>query len=979
MIQNEAASLFIGTGGISLENVALISTSDKSEFVVEPKLREGEESEQLEEGDYWKGGIEVGMTQEGRELSLSEVRALMLTKAVGIAIEGRAISKKLMMWLLEQLRSRRSTLVKLKYFNTDELTLTNLLGEYLRISGQKVSKSDAKAFTKGFSMTISQLALYLGVSSSLKNFGECTLAMLVEAMSFPLCFLTHLSSISTGGLAETTRNIRWLLEDSKIQRDIKWKNKSLGVKLSEIVCSLGTLQNSIENLSKCIKGFFVKSGNVTTSTKGIEHSIDYIEIMPILEPLKNVISSLNYMKESSIEFLDLFLKETNKEEIVSEYEFSKFYLDSEISVQGLNIEQVLKSVSPLTVEDLGYINSRISKMISKDYDLSLILRVSTMEGSKVLIDGLKELINDNLEIFTILCILSLQKLADKNYQQYLSNIDKAKKKGKKEVSIATHESKNIHEFRKLMINIILKSPVFKLNKSGIESNIYSNILEIFQDGQIFRLNSSLKSITTPHNQSLRRPKIPKGTQDVAPQKMAIKNLVFGMIRQVYRAHGAVEIDTPVFELKDTLLGKYGEDSKLIYDLKDQGGEQLSLRYDLTVPLARYIATSGLDHLKRYQIGKVYRRDEPQMARGRFREFYQCDLDIVGNYDSMVADSEIIKIATQVLSSFSNWIGQFMIKINHRQLLDGILEISGVPSEKFKTTCSSIDKLDKEPWESVRNEMINIKGLSEFCVDKIGSIIQLRGTPYSVLKKVKSNKEMISNKNIIKALEELETLFKYTENCSNCINYLYFDLSLARGLDYYTGVIYEAVLISNDLNVGSIAAGGRYDQLIGMFSQKNIPAVGFSVGVERIMSIIERKFETCKNYNYSLKGSFTDILICNVGDSLLEYRFKIASMLWDNHIPCEISHIGNGKLRKQLDYASNSNIPYCIIVGESEALKNTVQFKFIHNNQTETETEQLNSNSVPSQEVHLNDLVCHIQSVISQFGSTYSKFSAEFKI
>ncbi|OII73831.1 histidyl-tRNA synthetase [Cryptosporidium ubiquitum] len=976
MAQNGATSLFIGTGGISLENVALISTSDKSEFLLEPKLRENEEDLKiLEESDCWTGCVEE-VTQKAEELSLSEVRALMLTKAVGMAMEGNGTSKKIMIWLLEQLRNRNLNSVKVKYFSTDELTLTNLLQEYVRLSGLKVSKSDAKAFTKGFSVKVSQLALYLGISSTLKSFGECTLAILVEAMSFPLCFLTHLSSISTGGLAETTRNIRWLLEDSKIQREIRWKNKDLGVRLSEIICSLGTLQNSIENLTKCIKGFFLKSGNITTSTKGIEHSIDYIEIMPILEPLKTVISSLYYMERSSLEFLDLLLRDTSKEEIISVNDFSKFDLNSEISIHGLNIEQILKSVTPLTMENLGYINLKINELINNSLDLSKVLRVSTMDGFKDLIHGLKELINHNLEIFSILCILSLQKLADKNYQQYISSIEKAKKKGKNEVSIASHESKNIHEFRQLMISVITESNLLKKTKNDVENGIYSQVLELFQDGQIFRLDSKLKSITTPQNQSIRRPKIPKGTQDVAPQKMAIKNLVFGVIRQVYRAHGAVEIDTPVFELKDTLLGKYGEDSKLIYDLKDQGGEQLSLRYDLTVPLARYIATSGLDHLKRYQIGKVYRRDEPQMARGRFREFYQCDLDIVGHYDSMVADSEIIKIATQVLSSFSNWIGQFIIKVNHRQLLDGILEISGVPSEKFKTACSSIDKLDKEPWDSVRNEMINIKGISESCVDKIGSIIQLKGNPFNVIEQIKSNKEMMSNENIIKAIDDLQTLFKYTENCSNCLNYLSFDLSLARGLDYYTGVIYEAVLISNDLNVGSIAAGGRYDQLIGMFSQKSIPAVGFSVGVERIMSIIERKFESSNTINYSSKGSFTDILICNVGDSLFEYRFKIASLLWDKNIPCEISLTGNGKLRKQLDYASNNRIPYCIIVGESEALKNTVQFKFIHNNQTESNS---TSSSVSSQEVHLNDLVSHIQSVISEFGSTYSKFSSEFEL
>ncbi|KAJ1615146.1 histidyl-tRNA synthetase [Cryptosporidium canis] len=970
MDQSEAVSLYVGSNGVSLENVALISTSDRSEFVVEPRLRDDSaDPRQLQETECWTASI---ADREGADLSLSEVRALMLTKAVGMAMEGRGCSRRVMMWLLDSLKSRGESSVRVRYLSSDELTLSNLLDEYIRLTGQSVSKSEARDFTKGHGMTLSQLALHLGVSSALKSFCECTLAIFVESMAFPLCFLSHLSSISTGGLAEITRNIRWLLEDSKIQRESRWKNQELGIKLSEVICSIGTLESSIEALGRTIKGFFSKSGNVTTSTKGVEHSIDYIEVMPILEPLKAAISSLFYMKRSSLEFLDLFLRETKEEELISTEDFSGFALDPEISVQGLNIQQVFASVAPLSPDDLAYIRSRIDGLAQESCDQSLIGGYSTMQRSRDLIQKLKELVHQNMEIFTIICVFSLQRLADKNYQQYLVGIEKARKKGKHDVTIASHESKNIHVFRQLIIGLMLAS-----SASEAGGNSYSRLLGIFQDGLIYRLSSSLKSITTPQNQSLRRPKIPKGTQDVSPQKMAIKNLVFGMIRQVYRAHGAVEIDTPVFELKDTLLGKYGEDSKLIYDLKDQGGEQLSLRYDLTVPLARYIATSGLDHLKRYQIGKVYRRDEPQMARGRFREFYQCDLDIVGQYDSMVADSEIIKIATQVLSSFSNWIGPFMIKINHRQLLDGILEISGVPCEKFRTVCSSIDKLDKEPWSSVRSEMVHIKGLSESCADKIGSIIQLKGAPSTVLQHILSNEEMVSNRNISQALADLQTLFKYAESCTSCIEHLSFDLSLARGLDYYTGVIYEAVLTSNDLNVGSIAAGGRYDQLVGMFSQKNIPAVGFSVGVERIMSIIERKFDSSKSNCYSSKGSFTDILICNIGEPLLEYRFKIASLLWDNHIPCEISLTGNGKLRKQLDYAANSHIPYCIIVGESEALNNTVQFKLIHNNPTDG-TETTHSTSASSQEIQLNDLVCHIKSTISQFGSTYSKFSSEFQ-
>ena len=272
----------------------------------------------------------------------------------------------------------------------------------------------------------------------------------------------------------------------------------------------------------------------------------------------------------------------------------------------------------------------------------------------------------------------------------------------------------------------------------------------------------------------------------------------------------MEIDTPVFELKETLMGKYGEESKLIYDIQDQGGELLSLRYDLTVPFARYMAVHNFPSIKRYHIGKVYRRDNPQMSKGRFREFYQCDFDIAGpNYGRMIPDSEVLKVVVEILSDLK--IGKFIIKLNHRKFLDATVAISGIPEEKFKVVCSSVDKLDKEPWEDVKKELLT-KGLNEEQTDTLWTIVQLKDSPWKLLNLLKTKENIIQNQKAKEALEDMETLFEYLD-ILQINDHFVFDLSLARGLDYYTGLIYEAVLLETD-KVGSIAGGGRYDDLIG---------------------------------------------------------------------------------------------------------------------------------------------------------------------
>ncbi|KAJ1670746.1 Cytoplasmic and mitochondrial histidine tRNA synthetase, partial [Spiromyces aspiralis] len=206
--------------------------------------------------------------------------------------------------------------------------------------------------------------------------------------------------------------------------------------------------------------------------------------------------------------------------------------------------------------------------------------------------------------------------------------------------------------------------------------------------------------------------------------MAVREEIFSTITKVFKKHGAVALDTPVFELKDILTGKYGEDSKLIYDLKDQGGEECSLRYDLTVPFARYLAMNGVSKMKRYHIAKVYRRDQPAMTKGRMREFYQCDYDIAGTYERMIPDTEIVVTLVDALTRLD--IGPFVIKINHRKVLDGMFEVCGVPEDKIRTISSAVDKLDKLPWQDVYVEMTEEKGLDPEVASRIGEYVKHRG-------------------------------------------------------------------------------------------------------------------------------------------------------------------------------------------------------------------------------------------------------------
>uniref|UniRef100_A0A2K6SHH4 Histidine--tRNA ligase, cytoplasmic n=1 Tax=Saimiri boliviensis boliviensis TaxID=39432 RepID=A0A2K6SHH4_SAIBB len=415
-------------------------------------------------------------------------------------------------------------------------------------------------------------------------------------------------------------------------------------------------------------------------------------------------------------------------------------------------------------------------------------------------------------------------------------------------------------------------------------------------------------------------KTPKGTRDYSPRQMAVREKVFDVIIRCFKRHGAEVIDTPVFELKETLTGKYGEDSKLIYDLKDQGGELLSLRYDLTVPFARYLAMNKLNNIKRYHIAKVYRRDNPAMTRGRYREFYQCDFDIAGNFDPMIPDAECLKIMCEILSSLQ--IGDFLVKVNDRRILDGMFAICGVPDSKFRTICSSVDKLDKVSWEEVKNEMVGEKGLAPEVADRIGDYVQQHGG-VSLVEQLLQDPKLSQNKQALEGLRDLKLLFEYL-TLFGIDDKISFDLSLARGLDYYTGVIYEAVLLQTPvqageepLGVGSVAAGGRYDGLVGMFDPKGrkVPCVGLSIGVERIFSIVEQRLEVEDSLS---SGGTQQVVLLWVGIFLFCFCSLQAELLYKK----------NPKLLNQLQYCEEAGIPLVAIIGEQELKDGVIKLRSV---------------------------------------------------
>lgn len=396
----------------------------------------------------------------------------------------------------------------------------------------------------------------------------------------------------------------------------------------------------------------------------------------------------------------------------------------------------------------------------------------------------------------------------------------------------------------------------------------------------------------------------------------------------------------MFELRQVLAGKYGEDSKLIYDLEDQGGEICSLRYDLTVPFARWLAmNSNVAQVSRYHIAKVYRRDQPAMTRGRYREFYQCDFDIAGEYEPMIPDAEVLLITAEAFDSLQI---DITIKLNHRRILDGIFSVAGVPADKIRTISSAVDKLDKMSWDEVKREMVEQKGLAEHVADEIGGFVRNRGGLREMLAFLTSKPKLMENDDIKAGFDDIALLVSYLEAYS-IDDKISFDLSLARGLDYYTGLIYEVITAmptrdgalrdvaskskKQEVQVGSIAAGGRYDGLVGMYSSRSVPCVGISFGVERIFTIIEAR--QLKKKGGSQSGPEIEVYIAAAGskdDGLLVERMRVLGQLTKAGIRAAFTRKANPKLVQQFKTAKNLNAPITIILGPDELAAGSVRLK-----------------------------------------------------
>jgi histidyl-tRNA synthetase len=383
----------------------------------------------------------------------------------------------------------------------------------------------------------------------------------------------------------------------------------------------------------------------------------------------------------------------------------------------------------------------------------------------------------------------------------------------------------------------------------------------------------------------------KGFRDFLPGKMAIRREVIKRLEKVFEKYGFAELQTPSLEYQEVLRGKYGKEAeKLMYLFKDPGGRGVGLRYDLTVPLARVMASyQDLPRpFRRYQIQSAWRAEKPQ--KGRYREFTQCDVDIVGS-DSPLADAEILALTSDVLEALE--FSSFKIKVNSRQVLFSSMKEVGIPEEKWLTILRSIDKLDKKSQEEVEKELSE-KGLTDKQIAEVFTAIQ-SAKPDSFLNEVIKNAKTMGAKNIE------------------------FSPTLSRGLDYYTGPIFETVV--DKPKIGSIAGGGRFDKLLGELGGPDLPATGTSFGLDRLADVIEEL-----NLWPNITETPTTVLVTVFSPELLDESIRTASLFRKENINTEIYPNEDVKLDKQLKYADRKNIPWVVIIGPEEVKTGKVVLK-----------------------------------------------------
>ena len=430
-----------------------------------------------------------------------------------------------------------------------------------------------------------------------------------------------------------------------------------------------------------------------------------------------------------------------------------------------------------------------------------------------------------------------------------------------------------------------------------------------------------------------KPSIPKGTRDFSPEEMAKRNYIFNTIKEVFLLYGFKQIETPSLENLSTLMGKYGEEGdKLLFKVLNSGDflskatdEQLAqrdclhltsricekgLRYDLTVPFARYVVQHRNElqfPFKRYQIQPVWRADRPQ--KGRYREFYQCDADVVGS-DSLLNEVELISLVDEVFARFGI---NIVIKLNNRKILSGIAEVIGAP-EKIIDITVAIDKIDKIGIENVNAELQE-KGLSQEAIDTLQPLLQLSG---SNAEKLASLTTLLSESEIgKKGIEELQFVID-NATLLGLNSTLELDVSLARGLNYYTGSILEVK--AKDVAIGSITGGGRYDNLTGVFGLDGVSGVGISFGADRI-------FDVLNALNLYPEGTCasTKVIFTNFGDTEAKASLKHIMKLRKAGISAEI-YPDNAKMKKQMGYADSNKIPFVAIVGETELAEDKITLK-----------------------------------------------------
>lgn len=441
-----------------------------------------------------------------------------------------------------------------------------------------------------------------------------------------------------------------------------------------------------------------------------------------------------------------------------------------------------------------------------------------------------------------------------------------------------------------------------------------------------------------------KPSIAKGTRDFSPIEMAKRNYIFNTIKEVFLLYGFQQIETPAMENLSTLMGKYGEEGdKLLFKILNSGDylksapddllenrdyrhlitkiSEKGLRYDLTVPFARYVVMHRNEiqfPFKRYQIQPVWRADRPQ--KGRYREFYQCDADVVGS-DSLMNEVELISMIDEVFHRFGV---NITIKVNNRKVLSGIAEIIGEP-EKIVDITVAIDKIDKIGIDNVNAELLE-KGLPQSAVDALQPLLSLSG---SNEEKLDSLASLLQNSEVgMKGVEELRYVLSQAQaqQPKACIE---LDVSLARGLNYYTGTILEVK--AQDVVIGSITGGGRYDNLTGVFGMPGTSGVGISFGADRIYDVLNALDLYPKDTLASTK-----VLFINFGDKESEVALKYVMQLRKEGIPAEI-YPDATKMKKQMTYANNKNVEYVAMVGETEIANGTIALKCMESGEQENLT------------------------------------------